>query len=208
MAMKKLFFIITILFSVQSFAQKVLSSDNKRLDSQISSFKTYSVTLVVNDSVLESRLKWNMIHELQRNYSFLKKKKLNSGESDLTILINIKGKAIEPLDYKVSSKWQGSALNYYHQYSLDHVVSASLIVSNKGTDLITVDLGSDVIVKRKYNYTEKVDEYRTYPDQTKVFAMQLQDKNAAIKARDGLSEIWEFEKDFFEVFNIYKTSKL
>jgi hypothetical protein len=207
MVMKKLFFIIPILFSVQSFSQKVLTSDNKKLDSLTSSFKTYSFTLMVNDSVLEHRLKWNMILELQRSYSFLKKKKLKSGESDFTILINIKGEAIGSLDYEVSSKWQGSAHNYYHQYTLDHVVSASLVVSNRATDLIIVDLGSDVTVRRKYSYIEKVDEYRWYPDQTKVFGMQLRDKNAAIIAREGLSEIWEFEKDFFEVFNIYKTWK-
>ncbi len=206
--MKKLFFVITILFSLQSFAQKVLSSDNKRLDSLTSSFKTYSVTLVINDSIVENRLKWSMIAELQRNYSFLKKKKLKPGDSDFTILININGKAIEPLGYIVSSKYYGSATFYYHKYSLDHVVSASLVVNNSGTDLISVDLGSDVTVKRKYNYTEKLDDYIYYPDQTKVFAMQLKDKDAAIKARDGLSEIWEFDKDFFELFNIYKTSKL
>ena len=154
--MKKLFFITTILFSVQSFAQKAITSDNKRLDSLTSSFKTYSVILVVNDSVSEDPVKSNIIVELQRNYSFLKKKKLKSGETDFSILININGIAIGKLDHRVTSR----------------------------------------------------DDRYVTPDQSKTAEVETSYQQRNIKGKQGLSEIWRFEKDFFELFNNYKIAKL
>jgi len=210
--MKKLFFITTILFSMQSFSQKAITSDNKRLDSLTSSFKTYSVILVVNDSVSEDPVKSNIIVELQRNYSFLKKKKMRSGETDFSIQINIKGIAIGLLDHKVTSQTDrkitrryidhttiqtdGLVTTFNHQYSLDHLVSTGLVISSKGTDLITINLGSDVIIKRTYNYTENA-------------TGQSIDSQNAMNAKGGLNGIWGgFEFDFFEVFNNYKSAKL
>jgi len=206
--MKKLFCIIVLLLSVQLFAQKVLISDNRRLDSLTSSFKTYSVTLVVNDSVIDSREKSNMILELQRNYSFLKGKKVKQREADFTILINIKGITVGSLEYKVSSKSDELASYTYHQYSLDHVVSASLLVSNKETDLTTVNIGSDVIVKRKYNYTEKSGNSKLLSPTPGYISTPWQDQRSAMQGREGLRQIWEFQRDFYELFNKYKTSKL
>lgn len=203
--MKKLFFITTVLFSVQSFAQKAITSDNKRLDSLTSSFKTYSVILVVNDSVSEDPVKSNIIVELQRSYSFLRKKKMKSGETDFSIRINIKGIAIGLPDHKVTSRDDRYVTHHHHQYSLDHVVSSRLMVSSKGTDLIAINLGSDVIVKRYYNYTETVTDYRWRPDQSKAATQEMQYKQGS---KAGLSEIWRFEKDFFELFNNYKNAKL
>jgi len=204
--MKKLFFITTILFSVQSFAQKAITSDNKRLDSLTSSFKTYSVILVVNDSVSEDRVKSDIIVELQRNYSFLRKKKLKLGETDFSIQIKIKGIAIGLPDHKETSQDDRYVTHHKHEYSLDHVVSTELVVSSKRTDLIAINLGSDVIVKRYYNYTETVTDYRWRPDQSKTASQGTRQYSQGSKA--GLNEIWRFEKDFFEVFNNYKNVKL
>ena len=206
--MKKLFFITTILFSVQSFAQKVITSDDKRLDSITKSFKTYSVILVVNDSVSENPVKSDIIMELQRNYSFLKKKKLRSGETDFSILINIKGIAIGKPDHRVTSRDDRYVTHHNHEYSLDHVVSTGLVVSSKETDLITIYFGTDVLVKKYYYYTETTADNRWLPDQSKTAAVEASYQQRNIKGKQGLSEIWRFEKDFFELFNNYKIAKL
>jgi hypothetical protein len=202
--MKKLFFITTILFSVHSFAQKAITSDNKKLDSLTSSFKTYSVILVVNDSVSEDPVKSDIIVELQRNYPFLKKKKMKPGETDFSILVNIKGIAIGKPDHRVTSRDDRYVTHHNHDYSLDHVVSTGLVVSSKGTDLITIYFGSDVIVKKHYYYTETVTDYKWRPDQSKWAATET--RSSKLGAR--LSELWRFEKDFFELFNSYKSAKL
>ncbi len=206
--MKKIFFITTILFSMQAFAQKIITSDNKRLDSLTSFFKTYSVILVVNDSVSEDPVKSNIVLELQRNYPFLKKKKMRSGEPDFSIQINIKGLDVGLLDHKVTSRDDRYVTHYNHQYSLKHLVSTGLVVNSKGTDLLAISFGSDVIVQRYYNYTETIADKKWLPDQSKTAEVEISYQQRNIKGQQGLREIWRFEKDFFEPFNIYKSLKL
>jgi hypothetical protein len=206
--MKKIFFITTILFSVQSLAQNVITSDNKRLDSLTSSFKTYSVILIVNDSVSEHAVKSNIVAELQRNYPFLKKKKLRSGEADFSIQININGQAIGLLDHKVTPRDDRYVTHYNHEYSLNHLTSIGFVVNSKGTDLIAISFGTDVVVQRHYNYTETIADTKWLPDRSKTTAVEISYLQRNIKGKQGLSEIWRFEKDFFEPFNNYKSLKL
>jgi len=184
-------------------AQTQLVLDNRKLDSLTKAFKSYSVTVFVNESESNVGLQ-EIVSELKRHFKFLRSKKQRSAEADFEIRIDIWGKTVGSIQHAVSAVTSQDGTIYNHQYTLSHIATARLSIISNGKDLAKFGIDSNVIFQRKYSYTEVKNDYKWMKDQSEAANRRLRDDNNAASARAKVDELWRFEKDFFELFKNYR----
>ncbi len=205
--MKLLSLLIILSFGSIASAQSRLAADNQKLNDLTRNFKTYSIELVINAAPVNTPVV-NEIHTtLRNNFSFLKGKKMKRNASDLVIRVYMDGQVLGSERYTVTSNITNSATYTKHSYALDHLVHAWMTLHTNDAELITITLDSSAIVKRTYNYVETISDY-SWASEYNAMRYKQSDRESADKGRMGVSQLWSFEKDFFQVFTNYKKSKL